>query len=250
MKVHRRIIALILLLAATALAAEPSQSTGPVRSGYEALRDAVYNSEAVPQLEVLYARALAAIEAADLTAPDRSLWTSRIEYLLARGYQAVEDRQRAADHFEKGRSYLGPLVESGDSSEAFRMMSECLSQLCLVKGLGFILANGPKVAPYAEKALALDPRNAAAAIIIAAGKVYPPPLFGGDPRAGIALMEKALALGTADRDDLFNINLGVGLAWGKLGKSDEARTWLGRALELYPGSRFARAEYKKAGGKP
>ena len=77
--------------------------------------------------------------------------------------------------------------------------------------------------------------------------VYPPAMFGGNPKRGIELMQGALALGTAERDDLFNIYLGIGLAYGKLKNTAEARRWLAMALELYPGSAYAKTEYEKLG---
>jgi tetratricopeptide (TPR) repeat protein len=250
MKLSRSLVLAILLCMTRGISAEPAGLADPVQSGYEALRDAVYNSEDIPRLEILYAQALAAVEGADPAPPDRGLWASRLEYLLARGYQAVGEKKQAAVHYEQGLVPLEELRVKGDSSEAWRMTSECISQLCLLKGLAFVMTNGPKVVSYARKALELDSRNAAAAIIVAASKVYPPALFGGDPKTGIALMQKALAMGTAERDDLFNIYSGIGIAFGKLGNSAEARAWLGQALELYPGHRFAREEYEKSAKAP
>jgi tetratricopeptide (TPR) repeat protein len=63
-------------------------------------------------------------------------------------------------------------------------------------------------------------------------------------------MREALAMGTAERDDLFNIYSGIGLAYGKLRDLEEARRWLGKALELYPGNVYARAEYGKLDSTP
>ena len=80
---------------------------------------------------------------------------------------------------------------------------------------------------------------------MAAGKVYPPPVFGGNPRLGIELMHKALAMGNAERDDLFNIYSGIGLAYDKLKDSQEARRWLREALDLYPGNLFVRGEHER-----
>ncbi len=123
------------------------------------------------------------------------------------------------------------------------MSASCVSS----RVSAFFIANGRKVVRYAAQALELDPSNAAAQIIVAASKVYPPPVFGGDPVVGIQLMQKALAMGTAEQDDLFNIYSGIGLAYGKLKNREEARCWLEKALELYPGNLFVRGEYEKLG---
>jgi tetratricopeptide (TPR) repeat protein len=167
--------------------------------------------------------------------------------MAARGYQAFEDKVRSVAHYESGLAALEVLMPDRVSSESWRMTSECISQLCLLKGMGYLVTNGPKVSSYAEKALELNPKNAAAQVIIAAAKVYPPAMFGGNPRRGIELMKEALDFGTAERDDLFNIYSGIGLAYGKLKNTTEARKWLEKALELYPGNRYARVEYEKLG---
>ena len=177
---------------------------------------------------------------------------ARGEYLLFTDADTVHSSDSiswAASHYEKGLAYIERVPECDVFSEGWRMRSEHIGQLCLVKGLGFLLANGRKVVGCAAQALELDPANAAAQIIVAASKVYPPALFGGNPAIGIELMQKALAMGTAERDDLFNIYSGIGLAYGKLKNSEEARCWLEKALELYPGNLFVRGEYWKLGNQ-
>jgi len=71
-------------------------------------------------------------------------------------------------------------------------------------------------------------------------------VFGGDPEEGIQIMQKALAAGTAERDDLFNIYLGLGLAYGKLKKHQAEQEWLLQALQLYSRNIFAQREYERA----
>jgi tetratricopeptide (TPR) repeat protein len=239
------------------LAADPAEEEGAeadmpaelpaesVRAAYESLRDALYNSEPVPRLEELHARAMEAIAAAPADFPQRKLWESRMENLLGRGYQAAGEKKKAAPHFERGLALSEEAQEEAPCSEGWRWMSENIGQLCLVKDLGFLIANGLKTVRYAEKALALDPRNAAAQIIVASSKVYPPPIFGGDPRLGVELMQRALDMGATERDDLFNIYSGIGLAYGKLKNPEDARQWLLKALELYPANRYIQGEEAK-----
>ena len=117
----------------------------------------MYNSEPLRRLLVLHEQALRAVDQAALAPADDALWRSRIEYMLGRGYQALSENARAAAHYEDGLAWAEQALERGPSSEAWRMMSEHVSQLCLVKGVGFLLANGRKVGVYAEKALELDP---------------------------------------------------------------------------------------------
>lgn len=234
-----------LLLSCCLSAVAPAEGAPPARRGYEALRDAMYNSETLPRLEALYRDALAALDASDLPEADLALWRGRIEYMIARGYQARDEKARAVLHYEAGLAALEALAPERATSESWRMTSECISQLCLLKPVGFVVVNGPKVSTYAERALAMDPKNAAAQVIIAASKIYPPAMLGGNPKRGIELMHAALSMGTAERDDLFNIYSGIGLAYGKLKNAGEARRWLAMALELYPGNVYARTEYEK-----
>jgi len=250
--VIRRIVLafLVVIPVSLELYADSAGDQAAVRSGYEVLRDAVYNSETLARIEESYRDAIDRLDSAGLPEADRELWRSRIEYMVARGYQALEDKKRSVTHYEAGLASLATLSPDRVSSESWRMTSECISQLCLLKGMGYVVANGPKVSSYAEKALELNPKNAAAQVIVAASKVYPPAMFGGNPKRGIELMKEALSFGTADRDDLFNIYLGTGLAYGKLKNVEEARRWLVMARELYPGNAYARTEYEKLGERP
>jgi Flp pilus assembly protein TadD len=63
-------------------------------------------------------------------------------------------------------------------------------------------------------------------------------------------MKAALSVGTAERDDLFNMYSGIGLAYGKLKNVGEARRWLAMALELYPGNAYVKSEHAKLGAAP
>jgi tetratricopeptide (TPR) repeat protein len=217
-----------------------------VRSAYESFRDAMYNDEPLEVLEKFYEQAIRALEGADLQAGTRELWRGRFEFVLARGYDSHSERMGARAHYERSLAFAEAALEQGASSDAWRLRSESLGHLCLMKGLGFLLSNGRKAIGFAKKALQLDPKNAGARIIVAASKIYPPPVFGGDPAEGIQLMKQVFVAGTAERDELFNICSGIGLAYEKLKNRQAAREWLLRALQLYPGNLFVRGEYSRA----
>jgi tetratricopeptide (TPR) repeat protein len=237
---------LLLLLASVAFplcaASEPPPA---MRRAYENLRDAAYNNAPIGRIESLYREALAKVEAAGLEAPIRFYWLGRVEYMSGRGYQAWERKEEAGRHYEAGLELTRRALEAGDFSEGWRMMSEHQGQLCVVKDFGYLLANGPKVLRYAKKAAELDPENVAAQILLAAAKIYPPPIAGGNPTVGIELMRRALSLGGAEADDLFNIYSGIGVAYAKLGDFGQSARWLELALELYPNNRYVREEYEK-----
>jgi tetratricopeptide (TPR) repeat protein len=231
--VNIRILVLCVLVLALTLPAGAQQSgTGArVQAVYEALRDAVYDYEPLSRQKERYREALGELAASSLPAADLGLWRSRIEYLAGRGFQAREEKQDAIGHYEAGLAALEVFAAKEKPSEAWRMTSECISQLCLLKNVAWVVANGPKVMSYAEKAIALDPRNA--------------PVFGGNPGRGIELMREALALGTAEKDDLFNIYSGIGIAYSKMDDKAAARPWMDKALALYPGNEYIRQELSR-----
>jgi len=237
---------LTVVSAAALLQPPPARAEGSnLRVAYEAMRDCMYNDEPLERVERCYGRALEELAAAFLGSRERSLWASRLEYVMGRAYKVRENKQAAAAHYERGLEHAEKAMAGGVFSEGWRMMSENISQLCLVKDIGFILANGLKVGDYAEKAVALDPANVGARIILAAAKVYPPAMFGGNPRTGIAMMQQVLDLEPWEKDDLFNIYSGIGLAHSKLGQKEEARSWFRKALQLYPGNEYVNEEYRK-----
>jgi tetratricopeptide (TPR) repeat protein len=217
----------------------------PAFAAYQDLRNAVYNSESLQQIESLYARGLQALCAADLPARERFYRQSRLEHLLVRSYIASGDRKRATEHCERGLALIEEAMVEGCFSEGWRMKGELLGQLCLLRDVGFLLANGLKAESCAREALRLDPGNAAAQVIVASRKIYPPALFGGNPRLGIALMRKAMEMAPIDPADLFDIYSGLGQAYWKLKDFADARHWLAKALELFPGNAFARAQYAR-----
>jgi tetratricopeptide (TPR) repeat protein len=230
--------------------APQSDAVRHIRIQYELLRDEAYNHGQFSRIETLYRQACTAVLNADIEECARKYWLSRVEYMMGRACQSREDLQEAARHYEEGLELSKASMRDGEFSEGWRMMSENLGQLCVVKwelskSLGFLIAHGPKVKDYAARAAELDPRNAAALIILAAGKIYPPVIFGGNPRKGIEMMNDILVLGSAEKDDLFNIYSGIALAHGKLNNKQEAVLWFQRSLELYPNNRYIREEYQK-----
>jgi tetratricopeptide (TPR) repeat protein len=218
------------------------------RQAFEELRDAVYDCQPLERIEASFPGAFSLVQAEQLAAQDRLYWLSRMEYMLGRAYQNREDKKQAAEHYQAGLDYARRALELGEFSEGWRMMAENQGQLCLVKELAYLLANGPKGPQYAQKALKQDPRNVAAQVYLAAAKVYPPALAGGNPARGVELLQRALALQPTEKDDLFNIYSGIGVALGKLGRNAEASVWLRKALELYPNNAYVRGQLGRLGG--
>jgi tetratricopeptide (TPR) repeat protein len=230
------------------LASVQAQESLACRQAFEELRDAVYDNRPLEQIVASYPSAFSAVQEEQLEERDRLFWLSRLEYLLGRAYQSREDKKQAAQHYQAGLDYARQALGLGEFSEGWRMMAENQGRLCLVKEMGYLLANGPKGPQYAQKALKLDPSNVAAKIYLAAAKVYPPLLAGGNPAKGIELLRQALALEPSEKDDLFNIYSGIGVGLGKMRRNAEAADWLRKALELYPNNAYALQELARIGG--
>jgi tetratricopeptide (TPR) repeat protein len=218
------------------------------RRAYEELRDAMYDFKPLPQIEAHFQSALSVVEEQKLGECQRLYWLSRLEYMMGRAYQTREDKKRAAPHFQAGLEYAQGAVELEEFSDGWRMMAENIGQLFLVNDLSFLLSNWKRGPQYAQRAVELDPGNVPARIYLAAAKVYPPAIAGGDPAQGIEMLKQILALQSGEKDDLFNIYTGLGICYGKLRRKAEAVEWLRKALELYPNNAFARRELTKVGG--
>jgi tetratricopeptide (TPR) repeat protein len=245
--VQRCLFILIAVAAAAVLPAAQRTGAEPLnlRCAYERLRDAAYDGEPVEVVAGRYELAVEELRGAFIGPRERNLWASRLEYMMGRACRAWDQRGAAAGYFEKGLAYTQAAMADGEFSEGWRMMSEHVGQLCMVEDLGYLVANGRKVTEFAQRAVALDPRNVAARIILAAGKVYAPAMFGGNPRTGINMMEETLALGAREKDDLFNIYSGIAYAYAKIGRREEALNWWEKALVLYPNNQYANKEYRK-----
>lgn len=230
--------ALSLMLALPSLG---SAYPGPPPRGYDRLRDAVYGQNMpIETIKNLYSINQATIRASStLKDQERYYWLSMSEYLIGRAYSDEKDKKSAARHLNIALDYVEESLVRREYSEGYRIMSDIIGHLCLVKSFGYLLRHGPKVKRFANKALELDPLNGKAQIILASSRIYPPIAFGGDPETGIERMKKALAMPDIARDDLFNIYLGIGVGYTKLNEPQEASIWIKKALEVYPGNKYA-----------
>jgi tetratricopeptide (TPR) repeat protein len=210
---------------------------------FTAARDAVYNQSLDPiRVSSLILSSRRTIEGID-NRRQRLYWLARLEALA--GYMELhttENMEAAERRYENSRTLALQALELGEFSEGHRLLSEAISNLCLIKGTGYALTNGLAVVRHARKALELDPHNSKAVIILAEAKIYPPKIFGGDPREGVELMKEALKVPELDKEDRFNIYSGIGVAYGKLEDYANARLYLRRALTLFPRNIYVNRE--------
>ena len=234
---------------AVALASLADTAALSFRPAVESLRNAVYQDQPVEQIRSLYLAASNAIGQATLKEKDQFYWKSWIEYYMGRSERDRKNLELARQHLEKGLAYIDRALKSGDFSEGCTVKSELIGQMCLVQRelshMFYLISNGPSVNRLAQEAIRLAPANGKAQIIIASSKIYPPAIYGGNPRKGIAMLKQVLEIPGLEPDDLFNVYSGIGIGYGKLGESATATNYLQKALAIFPSNKFVNAEAKK-----
>ena len=212
----------------------------PPPHGFDRLRDAVYGQNTTMEtVKSLYSTNQASVRASTLKHQERYYWLSMSEYLIGRAYGHEKDKKSAARHLDIALDHVEESLSQGEYSEGYRLMSDIIGHLCIIKSFGYLMRHGPKVKRFAKKALELDPLNGKAHIILASSRIYPPTAFGGDPEKGIERMKKALTMPGISREDLFNIYSGIGVGYAKLNRQQKAAIWIKKALEVYPGNKHA-----------
>ena len=228
------------------------------------LRDAVYN-HSLSELEIrsLYRSSLARIES-EVSSVTLILHTEAlIHYYLGRYYQAIKtrkemiayaedlrnhkylalrkyytDRDAALAAYNMARSAAELYLELKPGAEAHSLYGEILGQMLFLGTAGQALSIGPKARKQVKTALELDSRHVKALIQEASRLAYSPSNYGGDPDGARNLYREILRIGSADKEDLFNIYGGFAMAAFMEGHDDEAISWFNEALLLYPGNIF------------
>jgi len=234
-----RFLALALLLAAAGPALLHPAQRAP--DWMIPLRDAIYE-QVLPADDVRHAYLAAQSAARGLPAgAGRDIELSRAEFFMGRALLFEERGAEARAHFAEGlRLAEAAVAAAPGSADAWVLRAENLSHKIQADGRRtFAMRHGLDVTRFAERALEIDPRSAAAQYLVAARYVFAPGILGNINR-GVGMM-KAIYNGGGDmgRDDLFNVASAIG--WGRVqqGNFGEAVPWLQRALEVYPTNRFA-----------
>lgn len=216
------------------------------------LRDAVYDSRPPTEVEALALGIVNAAQAPALDSIDRALSLAQMEYYVARSWNESGDKKKAIPHFEAAIEYATLSMKSGEHPAGLMALTKPLSELCLLKDMGFLIANGPKISQNAKKILTMEPGHAGATITLSAAKAYPPAIFGGRPKEAIEELNAFLAaqgsglVAKLAKDELFDVRMCIGIAAAKLNRKAEAQAWFSAALELYPRNAQALRERDKA----
>jgi tetratricopeptide (TPR) repeat protein len=201
------------------------------------LREAVYEQKlSADEIAPVY-RNVSGMAKSSLSGEEQYLMLSRCEYMMGRAYQFEDRKNEAAVRYSEGINYAQKALEIRESAEGYQMLAENISQSCTVRPVSYAMANGLKVEKYSKNALAIDSKNAAAKIMIAARWVYAPSPFNNHSR-GIEMMSAIPNGSNMHKDDEFNVYSAIGYAYMQQKKYIEAGEWLRKSLEIYPTNRY------------
>jgi len=170
----------------------------------------------------------------------RLYWHAEVEYLLGFVEQAEERFEQAEERLEQGRDLIMESLRLGETSQAYRLLADTYAQLLILNGLLYKMSYGPKVREMAEEALRLDPGNVKARLTLALFYKNAPAIAGGSRRRSLSLLHMLEGEGTLERVDLFSVNAWLGIAYSESRNTAEARRYLQRALDVYPGNTWLR----------
>jgi tetratricopeptide (TPR) repeat protein len=166
----------------------------------------------------------------------RLYWQAEVQYLLGFVEQADERFEQAQRRFETGRDLVLSSLALRESSQAYRLLADTYAQLLILNGLLYKMSYGPKVRDLAEAALRLDPANVKARLTLALFYKNAPAIAGGSRAKSLQLLHRLEGEQALERVDRFSLNAWLGIAYSESRRPAEARRYLTRALQVYPGN--------------
>ncbi len=226
----------------------PPQLGQELKSAFFAIRDAVYDSASPEKIEQMATRFLDDLKQKSADSGSTALLEARIGYLAGRAWKDNKGKTRAVSWFERGLDAGNWLIKlEGETPKAILAYTEPLAELCLLKDLGFLLSNGPKIGKNADRILAMEPGNIKGLILKASALAYPPPIYGGNYSKALEFYAKILDLSPQGlpRDVLFDIRTGIATAYANLKMKVHSDWWFRSALELFPHNAYALEQLEK-----
>lgn len=229
---------LVMLVATASLFAEVN-THDVLWDEYIALRDAMYNNTySAEGLLPLYDTAVASAKA-NFTEDTLLVALSRCEYIMGRAYSYEENKDAAGARYDAGDKYAEQALDIRESATAHLMRGENISQNCSVKPVSYALSYGTKISGLAKKVLKLDKNYGAAMYLQTAQHIYAPAPFHNHKK-GIKEMQEILNDSSVrlEKDDVFNLTSAIGYGHLQREEKAEAKKWLQKALEVYPGNKY------------
>lgn len=192
------------------------------------------------KLEKLAAQALASAEKQPGSA------RAQYEAALAHSYWAevLAEVRDMAGSSRAAQAGIAPAERAAqlepDSAEHHRLLGTIYGQV-IPGNVALGLRYGRKTLEELDRAVALNPKNAAVHLSRGIGKYYLPAMFGGGAEAALQDLRRAVELdATSDQAQLW-----MGLALRKVNRNSEAREALARAVKLNPQRVWARQQLEK-----
>jgi len=230
---------------------------------YEHFRDIVYlQNVTIPEMREFYLKTVKIVKSTTLNEKKKYTLLAQIESLMGtyfqlataenykvmvdvtqfnpkKGYNALKYTKEATYHFTRSVKLSNRAMKKGEFSAALAIRSNSAGQLCILKGLFYTLTHGLGVLGDSSKARKLDKSNVKAMVLYASTKAYPPPIYFGNPKYAIKILNNILKMKNIEKDDYFNIYLALGLSYAKQKKNVQSLYWLKRALKIYPTNKIA-----------
>lgn len=226
----------------------PPQFSQEIKTLFFDLRDAVYNSAPPEKIEQMASRLLGELKQISANPAGTALLEARIGYLAGRAWKEHEGKKQAISWFERGIDAGTRLANlEGETPAAILAYTEPLAELCLLKDLGFLMTNGPRIGKNADRILSVEPGNIKGLILKASALAYPPPIWGGNYGKALELYSRIIELGSSGvpREILFDIRTGIATAYANLKMKAHGEWWFRSALELYPNNAYAKEQLEK-----
>lgn len=234
---------LALLGAARLPAAAAAAPAGPQEQGTALLRSAV---------AALFGQSSGSAEARSLAEQaresfrgisdpaDSAYWQARALYVAGVAERGLDAPKAAQARFEESRKLAESSLAARESSDAWRLIADNVSQLMLVNGILYTITTGRTIRIDAEKALALQPGNPKAQLTLALWFLNAPGFAGGSVPKALESLGRLRLRADLEDEDRFAVRVWLAMASSKLRDTAAARRYLAEAAEVYPENSWIR----------
>ena len=163
---------------------------------------------------------------------------ARVHAYLLDVYEMSKDKKASAAAVDKAIETVQRSVHLNDkSADAHSLLADLYGRKIAYGGMFAGARFGPKVSEENKKAMALDDKNVRVWASLGRQYLMAPKMFGGDVPKAIESFQKSLALDPI-QDETW---VWLAKAFQKQGDKSKARDAATKALQLNPGSPFAKA---------
>lgn len=167
-----------------------------------------------------------------------SLQKAKAMYGLLNNTMATQDEDTFDENVEQTIDLLKEIIEQEpNNGEAKAILSSVYGLVMAYSPMKGMLY-GSKSSSLVASAMKLEPLSPLVQKLYAGSKLYTPEMFGGNPKEAVLAYEKSITL--YEKENIENNWLyldalvGLSLAYRKIGKNDEAKETLAKALEIEP----------------